>query len=154
MILEWMEIDIYLALLLQENTEKENHDCFKDWISRFRDQQQGTAHNHYTFLYYWKYCVCVLDVTEGGDILIKDAKQYKAYDDLLHVPANIVKMWIPPHNGACGYLCVGAALGLAPDQYYDLLQTLIAAMMEGNDEDQRFSRRLATNMNGSTADNG
>jgi len=51
MILEWMEIDIYLALLLQENSDNENYACFKDWISRFRDQQQGTAHNHYTFLY-------------------------------------------------------------------------------------------------------
>jgi hypothetical protein len=93
-------------------------------------------------------------VSEGGELVIKDSKQYKAYDDLLHVPDNIVKMWIPPHNGACGYLCVGAALGLASDQFHDLLHTLITAMMEGNDEEQRFSRRLATHMNDSTADNG
>jgi hypothetical protein len=116
-----------LALLLDELTDRENYTYFQNWIGCFRDQLEGRRNNNLVnkFSPILNLDNELVSDGESESVIVKDAGHYVRFDDFLFVPAALVKLWSPPHNGACGYLCVGAAVGLGGDQLSFLLQQLV-----------------------------
>ena len=63
-----------------------------------------------------------------GDIIYKDAGNYMRYEERHYIPCALGTVLNPPHNGACGYLCVGAAMNFDEDGLQTMFERLIAAI--------------------------